>query len=42
MEATLKRRDELLEKHPQVIVRDNATRKEKVFKQPAPKGKTNY
>jgi len=32
-------RDELLEKHPQVIVRDNATRKEKVFKQPARKEK---
>ena len=39
MEAALKRKDELLEKHPQVIVRDNATRKEKVFKQPAQKEK---
>lgn len=29
MEAALKRKEELLEKHPQVIVRDNATRKEK-------------
>ena len=37
MEAALKRKDELIEKHPQVIVRDNATRKEKVFKQPARK-----
>jgi hypothetical protein len=33
MEAALKRKDELIEKYPQVIVRDNATRKEKVFKQ---------
>lgn len=39
MEVALKRKDELLEKHPQVIVRDNATRKEKVFKQPAQKEK---
>lgn len=39
MEAALKRKDELLEKHPQVIVRDNATKKEKVFKQPARKEK---
>lgn len=39
MEAALKRKDELLEKHPQVIVRDNATRKERVFKQPARKEK---
>ena len=33
MEAALKKKDELLKKHPQVIVRDNATRKEKIFKQ---------
>ena len=39
MEVALKRKDELLEKHPQVIVRDNATRKEKVFTQPAQKEK---
>lgn len=29
MEAALKRKDELIENHPQVIVRDNAIRKEK-------------
>ncbi len=33
MEAALHRKDELLKKYPQVIVRDNATRKEKSFKQ---------
>lgn len=31
MEAALKRKDELLEKHSQVAVRDNATRKEKIY-----------
>lgn len=30
MEAALKRKDELLKKYPKVIVRDNATRKEKI------------
>ncbi len=33
MEVALKRKDELLKKYPQVAVRDNATRKEKIFKQ---------
>lgn len=38
MEAALKRKDELLKKYPQVVVRDNATRKEKIFiKQPEKK-----
>ena len=32
MDAALKRKDELMKKYPQVVVRDNATRKEKVFK----------
>ena len=32
MESALKRKDELLKKYPQVVVRDNATRKEKIFK----------
>ncbi len=31
MEAALKRKDELLKHHEQVIVRDNSTRKEKVY-----------
>lgn len=31
MEAALKRKDELLGKYPKVAVRDNATRKEKVY-----------
>ena len=31
MEAALKRKDELLKKYPRVVVRDNATRKEKIF-----------
>lgn len=35
MENALKRKDELLKKYPQVAVRDNATRKEKVFQQEA-------
>lgn len=30
MEAALKRKDELLKNHQQVVVRDNATRKEKI------------
>ena len=30
-EAALKRKDELLKKYPKVIVRDNATRKEKIY-----------
>lgn len=35
MESALKKKDELLKKYPQVIVRDNATRKERIFeKQP--------
>ena len=33
MEGALRRKDKLLEKYPQVVVRDNATRKEKIFKQ---------
>lgn len=33
METALHRKDELLKKHPQVVVRDNATRKEKMFSQ---------
>ena len=31
MEAALKKKDELLKHHQQVIVRDNATRKEKIY-----------
>lgn len=31
MEAALKRKDELLGKYPKVAVRDNATRKEKIY-----------
>lgn len=31
MEAALKRKDELLKHHGQVVVRDNATRKEKIY-----------
>ena len=31
MERALKTKDELLKKYPQVVVRDNATRKEKIF-----------
>ena len=31
METALHRKDELLKKYPQVVVRDNATRKEKIF-----------
>ena len=33
MEAALEKKDELLKKYPQVVVRDNATRKETVFRQ---------
>ena len=33
IKAALKRKDELLKKHPQVVVRDNTTREEKIFKQ---------
>lgn len=33
MDAALKKKDELLKRHPQVIVRDNATREERIFKQ---------
>lgn len=32
MERALKKKDELLEKYPKVWVRDNATRKEKIYK----------
>lgn len=32
MESALKKKDELLNKYPSVIVRDNATRQEKVYK----------
>ena len=31
MEAALRQKDELLENHQQVVVRDNATRREKIF-----------
>jgi hypothetical protein len=31
METALHRKDELLKKYPQIVVRDNATRKEKIF-----------
>lgn len=31
MEAALKRKDELLKKYPKVIVRENTTRKEKIY-----------
>ena len=33
MERALRTKDELLKKYPQVVVRDNATRKERIFKQ---------
>ncbi|MDE7432011.1 MAG: hypothetical protein K2N34_08870 [Lachnospiraceae bacterium] len=33
METALHRKDELLKKYPQVVVRDNVTRKEKMFSQ---------
>lgn len=33
MEAALKKKEELLRKYPKVIIRDNATRKEKVYAQ---------
>lgn len=32
MGTALKRKDGLLEKYPQVVIRDNATRKEKIFR----------
>lgn len=32
MEAALKKKDELLKHHKKVVVRDNATRKEKIYK----------
>lgn len=32
MENALKKKDELLEKYPEAVVRDNATRKEKHFR----------
>ena len=32
MEAALKRKDQLLRNHKKVVVRDNATRKEKIYK----------
>ena len=35
MEAALKKKEELLRKYPKVIIRDNATRKEKVYVQEA-------
>lgn len=31
METAIERRDELLETYPQVVIRDNATRKEKIY-----------
>ena len=36
MEAALRRKEELLKKYPQVVVRDNATRKEKIFSRRLP------
>lgn len=33
MEVALKRKDELLKKYPRVAVRDNVTRREKIFRQ---------
>lgn len=35
METALRRKDELLKKYPQVAIRDNATREEKIFLQEA-------
>ena len=35
METALKRKGELLKKYPQVVIRDNATREEKIFLQEA-------
>lgn len=32
MVSAVKKKDELLKKYPQVVIRDNATRKEKIFK----------
>ena len=34
METAIERRDELLETYPQVVIRDNATRKEKIYIRP--------
>ena len=31
MEAALNKKDELLKKYPQVVIRDNSTRKEKIY-----------
>lgn len=39
MEAALQKKDELLKKYPQVAVRDNATRKERMFSQDSPEHK---
>lgn len=33
MEAALHRKDELLKKYPQVVVRDNETRNKQIFQQ---------
>ena len=32
MESAMQKKDELLKRYPQVVVRDNATRKEKIYK----------
>lgn len=39
MEAAMKKKDELLEKYPEVAVRDNATRKETIYKSKEKVGK---
>lgn len=41
MEIAMHRKDELLKKYPQVVVRDNATRKESIFSQDSLKRKGN-
>ncbi len=37
MERALKRKDQMLEKYHEVVVRDNATRKEKRYQKPEKK-----
>lgn len=39
MEAALQKKDKLLKKYPQVVVRDNTTRKEEMFSQDSPEHK---
>lgn len=38
MEAALNKKDKLLKKYPQVVIRDNTTRKEKIYQQEDKKG----